>query len=66
LTSLILLFGSNFFGLIGFSKCWFNVIFGLNLKNKENPQIDLSNKEILIIFICIFFSFLFNFFINLV
>ena len=66
LTSLILLFGSNFFGLIGFSKCWFNVIFGLNLKNQNNPQIDLTNKELLIIFICIFFSFLFNFFINLI
>lgn len=65
LSSVILLFGSNFFGLIGFSKCWFNVIFGLNLKNCTNPQIDLTSKEILIIFVCIFFSFLFNFFLNL-
>lgn len=66
LSSLMLLFGSNFLGLVGFSKCWFNVIFGLNLKNQKNPKIDLTHKEFLIIFICVFFSFLFNFFLNLI
>lgn len=65
-SSIILLFGSNLLGLLGFSKCWFNVIFGLNLKNQKKPPIDLTFKELLIIFICIFFSFLFNFFLNLV
>lgn len=59
-TCLLLLFGANFFGLIGFSKCWFNVIFGLSMKNQDKLPVDLNIKELLIIFMCVFLSFLFT------
>lgn len=54
----LLLFIANFLGLIGFSRCWFNVLFGLNLKFKNNMLIDLTFKEIFFFCIC-FFSLLF-------
>lgn len=54
----LLLFVANFLGLIGFSKCWFNILFGLNLKFKNNILIDLTLKEIFFFCIC-FFSLLF-------
>ncbi len=59
-TCLLLLFGANFFGLIGFSKCWFNVIFGLSMKNQDKLPVDLTWKEILIIAMCVLLSFLFT------
>ena len=58
-TCVVLLFGSNFLGLVGFSKCWFNTVFGLNLKVQTQPAIDLNLKEILIISLCVVLSFLF-------
>ncbi len=64
-SSIMLLFIANFLGLIGFSKCWFNVVFGAGLKPQNVAIIDLTFKELFIIFICIFCSFLFNFFFNL-
>lgn len=60
----IILIIANFLGLIGFSKCWFNVTFGLTLKHQDKLPIDLTSKELLVIFICfgslIFFGFGFN------
>ena len=64
LLSIIMLLSSNFFGIIGFSKCWYNVIFGLSMKNQKFLQIDLTFKEFWIIVICLVSSFLFNFNIN--
>lgn len=63
--SILTLFISNFFGIIGFSKCWYNVVFGLSLKNQSFLQIDLTFKEFWIIVICLVSSFLFNFNINI-
>ena len=55
--TVILVFMVNFIGLIGFSKCWFNVVFGLspNLQSKKAP--DLTYKESLIITYC-FYTFI--------
>jgi len=61
---ILLMFGANFLGLIGFSKCWFNVIFGLTLKNQKNMTVDLTFKEIYIIFICLFSMFFFGYGFN--
>jgi NADH-quinone oxidoreductase subunit M len=63
-SSIIMLFSSNFFGIIGFSKCWYNVIFGLSMKNQQNIGVDLTFKELLIIVVCLLSSFLFNFNLN--
>ena len=38
----------NIFAVVGFSKIWFNLIFGIKL-NHTAPLIDLSNKEISIL-----------------
>jgi hypothetical protein len=46
------LFGANFFGLIGFSKVWFNVVFGMTAPNKNYSVIDLSFKEIYTLSLC--------------
>lgn len=58
LSCFFLMFVLNFFGLIGFSKAWFNAIFGLPSTRKPVIALDLSKKE----FFIIFFSFLFLFF----
>ena len=52
-----LIFSANFIGLIGFSKVWFNLIFGYNPKLDKYTIVDLNVKEFLIIFTNIFFSF---------
>jgi NADH:ubiquinone oxidoreductase subunit 4 (subunit M) len=49
---LLIMFASNFLGIIGFSKCWFNVLFGMTVKNQKYLHVDLNTKEILIILIC--------------
>ena len=51
----ILLFTANVLGLVGFSKVWFNSVFGLNLKNLYFLPFDLTSKELYIIYICCFF-----------
>ena len=61
LSTIFLLYAANFLGLIGFSKCWYNVVFGLTLKNQNKIPIDLTFKEIFIIFICILSMFFFGF-----
>lgn len=65
-TTIFIMYAANFFGLIGFSKCWFNVVFGLNLKNQDKLPIDLTWKDFFIIFICIFSMFIFGFGFNVV
>lgn len=52
ITLLILMIGCNFLGLIGFCKCWFNVLFGMTAKLYGNVPLDLTVKELLIILIC--------------
>ncbi len=59
-----IIFVANFLGLLGFSKCWFNVIFGLNLSSKKKLP-DLTQKEFFIIFFCFFFLFFVGISINL-
>ena len=49
-----------FLGLVGFSKCWFNVLFGLTLKNQNHMTVDLTWKELYVVFICIFSMFFFG------
>jgi NADH:ubiquinone oxidoreductase subunit 4 (subunit M) len=46
---MIILFFANIIGLVGFSKSWFNVIFGLPSKELNRPVADLSLKEAMII-----------------
>lgn len=53
---LFIMFILNFFGLVGFSKGWFNVIFGMPSTLEPAVLLDLSWKEALISFFC--FSFL--------
>jgi NADH:ubiquinone oxidoreductase subunit 4 (subunit M) len=65
LSCVILLYGVNFLGLIGFSKCWFNVVFGMTTKDQDKIPVDLTARELLIIGLCIFFLFFFNIVINL-
>jgi len=60
LTVVILMWGANFLGILGFSKSWFNVVFGFSKKFKKNPPIDLTMREALVIFLCIFFMFFFQ------
>lgn len=61
----IILIIANFLGLVGFSKCWFNVVFGLTLNSKSVGIVDLTFKESFIIGICYFSlilsCFMFNF-----
>ena len=58
-------FIANVLGLIGFSKCWFDAVFGMNLKNHKLAPLDLNYKELYIIYISISFLFIFVFFSNL-
>ena len=60
----ILMFTANVLGLIGFSKCWFNSVFGLLKKNLKVIPLDLTIKEIMILAFCFFFLFIFSFFVN--
>ncbi len=63
--TLFLFFIANVLGLIGFSKCWFDAVFGMNLKNHKLAPFDLNIKELYIIYISIAFLFVFVFFSNL-
>ena len=65
ISCILLLYGVNFLGLIGFSKCWFNVVFGVTVKNQDKLPIDLTVRELLIISMCIFFLFFFNLVVNI-
>lgn len=63
--TLILFFIANVLGLVGFSKCWFDAVFGMNLKNHKLAPLDLNIKELYIIYISVSFLFAFVFFTNL-
>ena len=65
LTGVLLLYIVNFLGLIGFSKCWFNVVFGSTVKDQKLTPVDLTAREFLVIFFCIFFMVFFNFIVNI-
>ena len=52
------MFVANVLGLIGFSKAWFNVLFGLPKKNTKYLALDLTFKELYIIVYCIILLFL--------
>lgn len=54
LSTIIVLFGANFFGLLGFSKVWYNVVFGMTSIDKNYAVNDLSFKEIYTLSICYF------------
>jgi NADH:ubiquinone oxidoreductase subunit 4 (subunit M) len=54
LSTIIVLFGANFFGLIGFSKVWYNVVFGMTSINKNYTVNDLSSKELYTLSLCYF------------
>jgi NADH-quinone oxidoreductase subunit M len=62
--TIILFFIANVLGLIGFSKCWFDATFGMNLKNHKLTPYDLNIKEMYIIWISISFLFIFTFISN--
>lgn len=61
-TCFILMLVANTFGLIGFSKVWFNLLFGLPKKSINSLVIDLALKEIYIIIICLLFLFILTYF----
>jgi NADH:ubiquinone oxidoreductase subunit 4 (subunit M) len=42
LNFLFLIYVANFIGLVGFSKCWFNAIFGMNATFQKTTSLDLS------------------------
>ena len=65
LSCFITFFIANCIGLIGFSKCWFNVIFGMSYKNKNQIIMDLTIKELYIICFSLFMLFITCFFSNI-
>jgi hypothetical protein len=60
----VLIFIANVIGLVGFCKCWFNVLFGINTKYIHIPVYDLTFKEILILSAPIIFLIISTFFVN--
>ena len=59
---LILLIFSNVIGLIGFIKCWYTIIFGMNI---NLFIVDLNKKEIYLKFICYFLLVFLTYFVPL-
>ena len=55
---------ANVLGLIGFSKCWFDVTFGMYLKNHKLAPFDLNFKELYIVYIPVIMLFVFVYFSN--
>lgn len=58
----LLMFFANVVGLVGFSKCWFNSVFGMHKKHSKASPLDLTYKELYIIAFSFFFLFAFSFF----
>lgn len=54
---LILMIIANSIGLVGFSKVWFNLVFGGFTKNTKYLPMDLSYREFFMIFMNFFFLF---------
>ncbi len=65
LFTLGIFFIANVLGLIGFSKCWFDVTFGMSLKNYKLTPLDLNIKELYVIYVSIGLLFLFVYFSSL-
>lgn len=65
LLTIIVFFIANVLGLIGFSKCWFDITFGMSLKNQKLLPLDLNYKELYIIYISVAFLLIFVFITNL-
>jgi len=63
--TIVVFFVANVLGLIGFSKCWFDVTFGLHLKNLKLSPFDLTTKELYVLYISTFFLVIFVFFTNM-
>lgn len=55
LFTLILLIFANLIGVVGFCRCWFNVLFGMSEKYSRMGIIDLNFKEVYIILFCVIF-----------
>jgi hypothetical protein len=53
---------ANAIGLIGFSKCWYNLIFGAKKEIFHVFPLDMTFKENFIMLYCFFFLFIFCFF----
>jgi len=58
----ILMCAANAVGLIGFSKCWYNLVFGGRKDIFHVFPLDLTFKEIYMLVYCFFFLFFFSFF----
>jgi hypothetical protein len=52
---------ANVIGLIGFSKIWFNLVFGGFTKNTKYLPMDLSYREIYMISINFILLFIFSY-----
>jgi len=61
-STFILMIIANAFGLIGFSKCWYNLVFGGRKDVFHAFPLDLTYKEIYTLFFSFFFLFFFTFF----
>lgn len=61
----IILLITNILGLIGFSKNWFNLIFGISMFSKHYLIGLLLKREFLLIILCIEMLIGLNFFLNL-
>ena len=62
--TLVLFLIANVLGLVGFSKCWFGVVFGTSLKKHKTAPFDLIKKELFIIYASVLFLCMFLFFSN--
>lgn len=51
LLCIFLMIGANVIGLVGFSKCWFNVVFGSLTKSSKYMPLDLNIKELQVLLI---------------
>jgi len=61
----IILYLTNVIGLLGVLKGWFNIVFGLNVKDQGKTPVDLNIKEFLILYLTIIMLLLFNLCINI-
>jgi NADH:ubiquinone oxidoreductase subunit 4 (subunit M) len=52
-SALIVVYTANFIGLIGFSKVWYNAVFGMTVLKSVNSPKDLSYKELYILALCV-------------
>lgn len=60
-STFLLMFIANAFGLIGFSKCWYNLVFGAKKDVFHAFPLDLTFKEFYILLFSFFFLFFFSF-----